>query len=386
MVEQYRNPGNGAPLRMFMLLITCWLMGRLVWEGAMLPDGSARDMESVGLQDFRSQGDLGESEYPHGVQPLKDTTTPSIIRSLAVPVNRVSVISFENGCCGAPYQRASTIALQQEQSRFGGGKAVHYDDKAQSEQPASKVDVRALGQASEFDLPKSNLPEGKALTGYAWFIVRQGSGQNSPLRHLAGFQLPGQLPGQSYGGSQAGGQLALRVVGRADRHLSLTARISTALASSGEEEIALGVKARPLRRIPISIHAEQRFDPGGARFRGTAVYAAGGTGPDPLPGQLTLETYGQGGYLFGNRNSYFFDAAVAVQRDVVNSDFGEVTAGLGLWAGGQRGVSRIDVGPSAKVILPLGETTARVGLDWRQRISGTARPGSGLTVSVSTGF
>ncbi|MEO9470496.1 hypothetical protein [Parasphingorhabdus sp.] len=384
MVEHSRNPGNGAPLRMFMLLIACWLLGRLLWEGAMLPGSSAGDVEHVAVRAARSQSELRDAEHQRNVHPLKRTNFRVDTLQAAVPANRVSVKRFESSCCRAQDQVGSNIALQPASARMGGG--VNHDNHAQAEQSVPSTTPLSLEPPSQMILSKNSLSEDKALTGYAWLVARQGSGQYPSLRDLAGFQLPGQSPGQPYGGSQAGGQLALRIAGQSGRNLSLTARISTALASSGEEEIALGVKVKPLRRIPVTIHAEQRFNLDRARSRGAAIFAAGGTGPDPLPGKLTLETYGQGGYLFGDRASYFFDAAATVQRDVVKSDIGQVTAGPGLWAGGQKGVSRIDVGPSMKVILPLGETQARVGLDWRQRVSGTALPGSGLTVSVSAGF
>lgn len=369
-----------------MLLIACWLIGRLLWEGAMLPIGSARNMEPNAVQAARPETDKENNGKPISSDPLKQSGFRTVTEPGAVSEDHFSFNRFESNCCGAPDQKGGIVMFQRAQPRSGGARAIPNDDYVPIEQPARNTSRFSSEERSEKGATKNRPTNDSALSGHAWLIVRQRSGQNLPLRDLAVFQLPGQLPGQSYGGSQVGAQLALRMAGETDRHISLTARVSTALASSGEEEVAVGAKVKPLQRIPITIHAEQRFNLANTRFRGTAVYAAGGTGPDTLPGQLTVETYGQGGYLFGNTDTYFFDAAATVQRDVLKSRLGKVTAGLGLWAGGQRGVSRIDIGPSAKVILPLGETQARVGLDWRQRISGTARPGSGLTVSVSTGF
>jgi hypothetical protein len=36
--------------------------------------------------------------------------------------------------------------------------------------------------------------------------------------------------------------------------------------------------------------------------------------------------------------------------------------------------------------VTLGEVPARVSLDWRERVEGDAGPGSGIAVTLSTGF
>ena len=64
----------------------------------------------------------------------------------------------------------------------------------------------------------------------------------------------------------------------------------------------------------------------------------------------------------------------------------KLSVGTGVWAGGQRNVTRLDLGPHADFSVPLGEKTARVALDWRVRVAGDARPKSGVAITLSTSF
>ncbi|MEP7223149.1 MAG: hypothetical protein ABI673_10855 [Novosphingobium sp.] len=55
--------------------------------------------------------------------------------------------------------------------------------------------------------------------------------------------------------------------------------------------------------------------------------------------------------------------------------------------GAQRGASRVDVGPSAGIVLRLGDAAAaRLAMDWRFRVAGHAAPASGPAVTLSAGF
>ncbi|MDQ2891489.1 MAG: hypothetical protein M3R64_00165, partial [Pseudomonadota bacterium] len=63
-----------------------------------------------------------------------------------------------------------------------------------------------------------------------------------------------------------------------------------------------------------------------------------------------------------------------------------VDVGVGAWGGAQRGASRLDIGPSAGMVIPVGGTAVRVTLDWRHRIAGSAAPGSGPALSIGSDF
>jgi hypothetical protein len=60
--------------------------------------------------------------------------------------------------------------------------------------------------------------------------------------------------------------------------------------------------------------------------------------------------------------------------------------GGGAWGAAQRDAQRFDIGPSATLALPLGKQNVRLALDWRQRIAGDARPGSGLALTLGSDF
>ncbi|HEY9093020.1 hypothetical protein [Parasphingorhabdus sp.] len=234
----------------------------------------------------------------------------------------------------------------------------------------------------------------KPLSGYFWLFARQSSGAGP-----SGAAVPVlQSPGGQYGGSQAGAILTYRLAGASQSHLSAFVRASSALKDAGQEELAIGLSARPFARIPLSLFAEKRMGAGQFHSRGTAVYVAGGTGPDLLPKILpeklpeiliadtSLETYGQAGFLFADNDSYFFDVSANLQRKLWEQGHYKLTAGAGAWAGGQEGVTRFDIGPRANIHIPVGKNDMRLSLDWRQRIGGNAVPDSGVAVTVSTGF
>ncbi|MEM8917536.1 MAG: hypothetical protein AAGE37_01650 [Pseudomonadota bacterium] len=227
-------------------------------------------------------------------------------------------------------------------------------------------------------------PHGKSdsWTGYAWILARQGSAglsATAPVR-------PGGISGGQYGGSQAGLQIAYRISGDRNRQISATARASTALEIGGDEELALGGRIKPIAWLPLAFHAEQRFDLKSADPRGTAVFLAGGTGPHPLPAGFALESWAQGGYVFGARETWFYDGSVSLHREIARPESGALTIGTSLWTGGQKDATRIDAGPRASFLAPIGSGHARLDLDWRQRVAGNAQPGSGLTLTISTGF
>ncbi|SIN59476.1 hypothetical protein SAMN02745824_0006 [Parasphingorhabdus marina DSM 22363] len=238
-------------------------------------------------------------------------------------------------------------------------------------------------EPSELSHPVSEeFASSRRFTGYAWILLRQGSSRSLSAVPV----LPGGLSGGQYGASQAGIQFAYRITGDDQRHIAGTLRASTALENDGGEELAIGGRIRPIARVPLAIHAEQRFDLKSADMRGTAIFLAGGTGPHPLPAGLAVESWGQGGYVFGHGETWFFDGSASLSREIARSKSAVLTIGPGLWAGGQKGATRVDAGPRASLLAPLGDGHARLDFDWRQRVAGNARPGSGLTLTLSTGF
>ena len=109
--------------------------------------------------------------------------------------------------------------------------------------------------------------------------------------------------------------------------------------------------------------------------------------PIDLPHETRAEFYGQAGYVGGRNATAFADGQARVDKRIAQFGGAELRAGAGAWAGAQKGAARLDAGPSAVLGLPFGTSgSARLGLDWRMRVAGDARPGSGVALTLSAGF
>lgn len=205
------------------------------------------------------------------------------------------------------------------------------------------------------------------LTGSAWLLARGGSN--------------GTLSGGQLGGSQAGVRIAY-AIGEA-RRLALTARLSAPISGRGKEA-ALGVEWKPTR-LPIRIIAEQRFVLDDGRG-GPTIGAIGGFGPRPIAAGFDLETYGQAGAIARDGIEGFVDVASRITRPVVKVGGMRFDLGAGAWGSAQRSAARFDVGPSVGIVVPIDRRTIRLNLDWRQRVAGNARPGSGPALSIGSDF
>ena len=215
--------------------------------------------------------------------------------------------------------------------------------------------------------PPARLPS--RWSGSAWLVARGGAG-------IA----PGGLGGQ-LGESQAGARIAYLVDRR--HRIALAARVTTPLGR-GLREAAVGVEWQPTR-LPVRLVAEQRFAIDGGRG-GPALGVVGGVGPVALPLAFRLEAYGQAGVIRRAATEPYADGAARVAHPLAAIGGVRVDLGAGAWGGAQRGAARLDLGPSLGVSLPLGKQRVRATLDWRQRVVGDARPGSGTALTLGTDF
>jgi len=214
----------------------------------------------------------------------------------------------------------------------------------------------------------SALPTRPRWSGSAWALVR-GAG-------AAGGVATPQL-----GGSQIGARIAYRLDASAR-----VAAVARAAAATGvrQQEAALGVEWQPTR-LPIRLVAEQRI--GIANIRGgPALGLVGGVSALPLGAGLRIDGYAQGGVIARDRADGYVDGAVSVGRTVVAHGGARLELGLGAWGAAQRGAERLDVGPAAVVVLPVERRAIRLGVQWRERIAGHARPGSGAVLSLGADF
>lgn len=216
-------------------------------------------------------------------------------------------------------------------------------------------------------LPPSLAPAGPRLAGSAWLIARDGSA--------------GGVSGSQLGASQAGARITYALGD--NRRFALAVRVSAPLSGRGKEA-AVGLDWQPTR-APIHVIAEQRFALEGGRG-GPMVGVVGGFGPVAVRSGVQLEGYGQAGVIARDGGEGFADGAVRASHPLPAIGPLRLDIGAGLWGGVQRGASRLDVGPSLGLVVPAGRGSIRLTADWRERIAGMSRPGSGPALSIGTNF
>jgi hypothetical protein len=200
-------------------------------------------------------------------------------------------------------------------------------------------------------------------SGSVWLAARDGSAAGLAS---ASSQL---------GGSQAG----VRLYRQLTPALSLTGRISSALGTR-QGEASAGIA---LRRGAFAVLAERRFalDRGGRND--WSVTAVAGVSDVRLPLGLQLDGYAQAGIV--GRDG-FADGALRVERTIIGAGGNRLSLGVGTWGSVQPGVARLDIGPQIVARTALAGRAVRLSAEWRQRVAGSATPGSGPVVTFGADF
>lgn len=204
----------------------------------------------------------------------------------------------------------------------------------------------------------------------AWMLYRPDHGGT-------GLASGGQL-----GASQMGVRIAYELTPSQAYAIALHGRVTSALESPKGVEAALGLTYRPKRSLPVALSIERRVAVAEGGRNAFAAYAAGGAGPVAIPPNLELEGYAQAGMVGLARNDVFADGRFALSRRLMDLDNRALLTGIAASGGTQPGLSRLDLGPH----LSARQGSARVVLEWRQRIAGNAFPGSGPAVIVAADF
>ena len=230
-------------------------------------------------------------------------------------------------------------------------------------------------------LPFARSASSDRLSGDAWIFARPGK-TVSPLA------APGSA---NYGASQAGAVLRYALAPESRAQPELYGRIAAAIAGPRQQDLALGISARPHPDLPVRLQAEARATRQGERGQAEtllrpSIFATAGLFADhPGTGMIT-RGYAQAGFVGGKSATAFADGQIVTERRVARFDLGDVAVGAGAWGGVQRGAGRLDIGPSASIALRLAESPARLSADYRFRVAGDARPGSGAALTLSAGF
>lgn len=218
----------------------------------------------------------------------------------------------------------------------------------------------------------------KRWSADSWMLLRQSIG-GAPV----GARSPG-----TYGDNQAGAVLRYRLAPQSPHRPIAYVRATTALNGAKDKELAAGLSIKPLPRLPIVAAAEVRAsDHGGGSELRPAIMAVTEVAPVDLSAGARAEFYAQAGYVGGRFKTGFVDGQLRIARQLVALGKSDVRVGGGSWGGAQRGASRVDIGPTVTVGFPIGsDALARVAVDWRFRVEGTAKPNSGPAVTLSAGF
>jgi hypothetical protein len=202
----------------------------------------------------------------------------------------------------------------------------------------------------------------------AWAMLRGGRGAALGPTSLAS--------GGTLGGSQAGARITYNLT----RQIAASLRSTSDVGRRGGE-IAAGIRIQPLVSVPVWVTAERRQRLGrfGNGRNAFAFFVEGGLYQRPMPWDFALDAYFQGGVVGLNRRDGFVDGAITFTRPV----YRRFSGGFGVWGGAQPGVYRLDAGP--RITMKVRDNM-RVHFDWRQRLAGKARPGSGPAVTLAGDF
>jgi hypothetical protein len=182
--------------------------------------------------------------------------------------------------------------------------------------------------------------------------------------------------GGTLGGSQAGARLFYNI----SPSLAVVLRSSSDVGRRGGE-VAAGIRYRPIRTVPVWLTAERRQALGryGGGRSDFALFAEGGVYDRPAPLGFLLDGYAQAGVVGISSRDLFADGGFTLTKPI----FGRFSAGFGVWGGVQPGLYRVDAGPRLTMRV---RRNVKVHLDWRQRLSGNALPGSGPALTLAGDF
>jgi hypothetical protein len=237
---------------------------------------------------------------------------------------------------------------------------------------SSRIYARTSGLAHAAAVAGQRKATPGRWSGSAWAFLR-GGGRASTLS-----------PGGQIGGGQAGARILYRL-DRAGR-LSAAARVSTAIGGARQSEAAFGLDWKPVAALPVHLMAERRvaLDHGGRNA--WTLGAAGGVDDVRIAPGWRLDAYGEAGVVGAHRRDLYADGAARIARAIDLGHGTSLAVGGGAWGAAQPGASRLDVGPSVVLRLPVDHHVVAVALDWRERVLGDAKPGSGVALTVATDF
>ncbi len=348
-----KEPG-GRPLRFFAMLAIGWVTMRLAiqpWDVDGAPSTSPV-LAATGVAPAAASPLVGPRTTPK--------PTPSVLAQIRAP--RSPSGRGEDGVI-VDLMHFIHVSNAFANRQYGG--------VLETEPPGEGI---ASAPVQPMPLPLLSPPRQPAADRWragTWVLWRP-DGSGSDLARL------GRL-----GGSQAGIRIDREIAAPGSARIAAYARATTALQRPAAPEAALGLALQPDRAVPLVVAVERRARIGDGGRNANAAYVAGGFGPSPVATGFQASGYAQTGIVGFRQRDLFIDGKFSLLAPVTRQS---VRIGASLSGGAQPGVHRVDIGPEAQIRLPLPETTARLSVEWRERIAGRAAPSSGLAVTLAADF
>lgn len=338
---------QGRPLRFLALIVAGWVGWRafILWpaiEHATLLELPAAIIDA------------------HLIGEAKAADVGTMVPKLMVEPDRVRV--------ARALPVVPTMARSEDRLRFAYAGLAHFSGRF----VADDVELERLGDMAATQVapvpPLSLRRGGDRWQASAWLMTRGGFA-------------PGT---RQLGGSQAG----IVVRHALTERIGAYGRATSPLEGKGSE-LALGLDLRP-GDAPVRLIAEHRFGLDGITG-GPALGAVAGIGPQPAIANrpdlaVDVEAYGQAGVIWRSRAEPYGDGFVRISQKVADTAGADFDIGLGAWAAAQRDAQRVDIGPSVAVRMPVGDRRLRASIDWRERVAGDVRPGSGVALTLAADF
>lgn len=356
---------RGQPLAALVLIVAAWIAVRAVMWNSGLSEPPA------------------PAERPRPVATIASTTTSTDATPRRIaPASLAPALPHPARLL--PARASGGADMHAGFAAPAAGAVSHVFPTAQTDPPLSSALAPALDPAEpEPSVPPPAEPppirHERRWSADGWLMLR-GGGDGSLA---AGGGAPA-----TYGASQAGAVLRYRLAPASRHRPAAYLRATAALNGSDEREAALGLSARPIAALPLVAGVEVRaaHRSGGLRLR-PAVLLVSELPVLALPAALQAEAYVQAGYVGGRFATAFADGQVRLDRAVGRRGRTTLALGAAAWGGAQKGVARLDLGPTARIAVPLGQdAAARIAVDWRLRVAGDAAPSSGPALTLSAGF
>jgi len=215
--------------------------------------------------------------------------------------------------------------------------------------------------------PRSDKPR---WSGYTYLYHRADGQTIDPL-----------APTGQIGGSQAAARIAYRLDEAG--HLAIATRATTALRDPRQSETAIGLDLLPAAGLRIGI--ERRIATGSQGRNAWSAYAAAGLFRALTP-RIVMDGYAQAGLVGARRRDPFVDGALRIAHRTPVARHADLHLGAGVWGAAQPGATRIDLGPRVALAVRTQRLPVTLAVEGRVRISGRARPGNGLALTLASDF